>query len=124
MKEKVRCSWCLKTENYMEYHDREWGVPVHDDQKHFEFCHQFVTCSCGESLYPQQISQHKLVECEARFIICRYCHLLLPAGKLSRTAKDLILGLGLTEHESECGARTFECQKCSKSVQLKGKFTR
>ena len=97
---------------------------IRESQKHFEFCHQFVTCSCGESLYPQQISQHKLVECEARFIICRYCHLLLPAGKLSRTAKDLILGLGLTEHESECGARTFECQKCSKSVQLKGKFTR
>ncbi len=37
MKEKVRCSWCLKTENYMEYHDNEWGKPVHDDQKHFEF---------------------------------------------------------------------------------------
>jgi DNA-3-methyladenine glycosylase I len=37
MKEKVRCSWCLKTENYMEYHDKEWGLPVHDDQKHFEF---------------------------------------------------------------------------------------
>lgn len=37
MKEKVRCSWCLKTENYREYHDTEWGLPVHDDQKHFEF---------------------------------------------------------------------------------------
>ena len=37
MKEKVRCSWCLKTENYMDYHDHEWGLPVHDDQKHFEF---------------------------------------------------------------------------------------
>lgn len=37
MKEKVRCSWCLKTENYIEYHDNEWGLPVHDDQKHFEF---------------------------------------------------------------------------------------
>ena len=22
---------------YAEYHDREWGVPVYDDQKHFEF---------------------------------------------------------------------------------------
>ena len=37
MKEKVRCSWCLKTENYREYHDTEWGVPIHDDRKHFEF---------------------------------------------------------------------------------------
>lgn len=37
MKEKVRCSWCLKTENYIRYHDEEWGKPVQDDQKHFEF---------------------------------------------------------------------------------------
>jgi Methyladenine glycosylase len=21
----------------LQYHDREWGVPVHDDRKHFEF---------------------------------------------------------------------------------------
>jgi len=37
MKEKVRCGWCLKTENYRKYHDTEWGVPIHDDRKHFEF---------------------------------------------------------------------------------------
>jgi DNA-3-methyladenine glycosylase I len=36
-KEKVRCSWCLKFEEYIAYHDQEWGVPVHDDQVHFEF---------------------------------------------------------------------------------------
>src|SRR5262245_24096688 len=32
-----RCSWCLGSELYVEYHDREWGVPVHDDRVHFEF---------------------------------------------------------------------------------------
>lgn len=37
MKEKVRCSWCLGFDQYIEYHDKEWGVPVHDDQVHFEF---------------------------------------------------------------------------------------
>jgi DNA-3-methyladenine glycosylase I len=36
-KEKIRCPWCLKFEQYMRYHDEEWGVPVHDDRKHFEF---------------------------------------------------------------------------------------
>jgi DNA-3-methyladenine glycosylase I len=36
-KAKNRCSWCLKFEQYIQYHDDEWGVPVHDDQKHFEF---------------------------------------------------------------------------------------
>ncbi|MFO7669454.1 MAG: DNA-3-methyladenine glycosylase I [Bacteroidales bacterium] len=33
----IRCDWCLSDPIYMEYHDSEWGVPVHDDQKQFEF---------------------------------------------------------------------------------------
>jgi len=37
MSEKYRCEWCLKFEQYIEYHDKEWGVPVHDDRIHFEF---------------------------------------------------------------------------------------
>jgi DNA-3-methyladenine glycosylase I len=37
MKEKVRCGWCLKFDDYIKYHDEEWGVPVHDDRIHFEF---------------------------------------------------------------------------------------
>ena len=32
-----RCSWCGDDELYIKYHDREWGVPVYDDRKHFEF---------------------------------------------------------------------------------------
>jgi DNA-3-methyladenine glycosylase I len=32
-----RCDWCLGNDLYEEYHDTEWGVPVHDDQKLFEF---------------------------------------------------------------------------------------
>jgi DNA-3-methyladenine glycosylase I len=36
--EKRRCGWSEKNfEGYEKYHDEEWGVPVHDDQKHFEF---------------------------------------------------------------------------------------
>lgn len=33
----IRCEWCLKDELYLQYHDQEWGVPVHDEQKLFEF---------------------------------------------------------------------------------------
>jgi DNA-3-methyladenine glycosylase I len=36
-KELIRCPWCLGFDQYVEYHDKEWGVPVHDDMKHFEF---------------------------------------------------------------------------------------
>jgi len=32
-----RCPWCGTNELYVKYHDEEWGVPVHDDKKHFEF---------------------------------------------------------------------------------------
>jgi DNA-3-methyladenine glycosylase I len=32
-----RCPWPGTDEMYIKYHDEEWGVPVHDDQKHFEF---------------------------------------------------------------------------------------
>jgi len=32
-----RCEWCTGSELYLAYHDREWGVPVFDDRKHFEF---------------------------------------------------------------------------------------
>ena len=32
-----RCEWCAGSQLYMDYHDIEWGVPVFDDQKHFEF---------------------------------------------------------------------------------------
>lgn len=34
---KQRCSWCGKDPLYVKYHDEEWGVPVYDDQKLFEF---------------------------------------------------------------------------------------
>jgi len=33
-----RCEWVTGADPLMvEYHDREWGAPVHDDRKHFEF---------------------------------------------------------------------------------------
>ncbi len=32
-----RCPWCGSDELYVKYHDEEWGVPVHDDARHFEF---------------------------------------------------------------------------------------
>ncbi|MFI5264699.1 MAG: DNA-3-methyladenine glycosylase I [Candidatus Kapaibacterium sp.] len=37
MDEFQRCGWSVKDPIYIEYHDREWGIPVHDDQKLFEF---------------------------------------------------------------------------------------
>ncbi len=35
--EKCRCSWCGDDPLYCEYHDQEWGVPLFDERKLFEF---------------------------------------------------------------------------------------
>jgi len=34
---KTRCAWCGNDPLYIAYHDTEWGVPVYDDAKLFEF---------------------------------------------------------------------------------------
>jgi len=33
----ARCPWCGEDPLYVAYHDLEWGCPVHDERKHFEF---------------------------------------------------------------------------------------
>ena len=34
---KKRCPWCEVNELQIAYHDKEWGIPVHDDRRWFEF---------------------------------------------------------------------------------------
>ena len=33
---KIRCGWVGGKPHFIAYHDQEWGVPIHDDQQHFE----------------------------------------------------------------------------------------
>ena len=33
---KIRCEWCKQDPLYVSYHDHEWGVPLHEDQRLFE----------------------------------------------------------------------------------------
>lgn len=37
MQEVIRCGWCVGDQLYESYHDREWGVPLYDDEGIFEF---------------------------------------------------------------------------------------
>ncbi len=34
---KKRCNWCSEEQIYRDYHDHEWGVPLHDERLLFEF---------------------------------------------------------------------------------------
>jgi DNA-3-methyladenine glycosylase I len=33
---RTRCAWVGERPHFIRYHDKEWGVPIHDDQRHFE----------------------------------------------------------------------------------------
>jgi DNA-3-methyladenine glycosylase I len=33
----LRCAWCGKDDLYIRYHDEDWGKPIHDDRRHFEY---------------------------------------------------------------------------------------
>jgi DNA-3-methyladenine glycosylase I len=35
--EKIRCPWCLSDDIYIKYHDKEWGRPLKNSRKLFEF---------------------------------------------------------------------------------------
>jgi DNA-3-methyladenine glycosylase I len=34
---RPRCAWCGTDPLYCAYHDKEWGVPLHDERALFEF---------------------------------------------------------------------------------------
>lgn len=46
--EKMRCGWCCDGGIVQKYHDEEWGIPLHDDKKHFEYL-LMETMQCGLS---------------------------------------------------------------------------
>lgn len=48
MADKIRCRWCCDGGRMQKYHDEEWGIWLHDDQKQFEFLMMEVM-QCGLS---------------------------------------------------------------------------
>lgn len=61
-----RCPWCSPSEKMIRYHDEEWGVPVHDDQKQFEFLMMEVM-QCGLNWNMMIEKQEIFRECFADF---------------------------------------------------------
>lgn len=41
-----RCGWCCDNGIMQKYHDEEWGFPLHDDRKHFEYI-SLEVMQCG-----------------------------------------------------------------------------
>ncbi|KAG0096111.1 hypothetical protein BGZ93_004985 [Podila epicladia] len=105
----------------VQYHDGPSIAhgDISEKNKHMEIYHGWYQCPCGsfESARLPDLALHRRTDCSERFIICRYCHTLVQQGALSSSARDRIRGLHA--HESYCGDRTIQCQKCTQMVSLK-----
>ncbi len=66
MEIKTRCAWCEKDDLYRNYHDEEWGEPVYDDQKLFEFL-ILETFQAGLSWYTVLSKRENFRKAFARF---------------------------------------------------------
>jgi len=71
--EKRRCAWA-KTELMIDYHDREWGLPVHDDERLFEFL-ILEGAQAGlswETILKKRENYRRLFSCFRPRLIARY----------------------------------------------------
>lgn len=64
--DKHRCAWCCDGGLNQKYHDTEWGIPLHDDQKQFEFLMMEVM-QCGLSWTLMLKKREIFRECFANF---------------------------------------------------------
>ena len=63
----TRCPWLDESKaDYVTYHDEEWGVPVHDDQRQFEFL-TLESAQAGLSWYTVLRKRENYRECFAGF---------------------------------------------------------
>ena len=92
--QKFRCWWCGNDELYQQYHDLEWGVPVHDERDLFEFlCLEgaqaglsWITILHKRDNYRRlfdQFDAHKI----ARYDDSKIASLLLDAGIIRNKLK-------------------------------------
>lgn len=94
IKKIQRCPWCGEDPLYIEYHDKEWGKPLHDDKKLFEFL-VLESFQAGLSwitiLRKRENFRNAFDNFDAEIIVNytneRVCELLLDAGIIRNRAK-------------------------------------
>ncbi|KAJ2962192.1 hypothetical protein NQZ79_g2688 [Umbelopsis isabellina] len=127
LRNNVRCPWGCgavfkkdseELQNHWHCDKCDMRGTIFDKEKHEAYFHQEKTCDCGfKTTSITVLAKHRKSECPMKLIICRYCRNLVPQENPPTTAQDILLGL--YGHESYCGSRTIECQKCHKQIPIK-----
>jgi DNA-3-methyladenine glycosylase I len=112
----ARCWWPGTDPDYIEYHDREWGVPVYEDRALFE-------CLCLEG---QQagLSWITILKKRARYRTCfRHFDIDRVARMQDRTIDRLLLDRGLVRNRLKLYAIRSNAQACRAVQSEFGSFS-
>lgn len=115
MQDKIRCAWCEKDDLYRRYHDEEWGRPLHDEGKHFEFL-LLETMQAGLSWYTVLVKRENYRQAFANFD---------PQLVAKFTASDvdkLMQNAGLIRNRRKLEAAITNAQQFLKIQQEFGSF--
>lgn len=110
---KHRCQWCAQTDDFIPYHDREWGFPVADDQRLFEKL-TLESFQSGLSWRTILAKRDNFRAAFARFDFYRVARF---------TEKDkhrLLNDAGIVRHQGKIAATINNAQRACELVQQEG----
>ncbi|XP_024371340.1 uncharacterized protein [Physcomitrium patens] len=93
------------------------GLTSEELAKHMKVFHERLKCECGVELEMEAMVEHRASSCPKRLVSCRFCGDMVQAGAPADNVRDRLRDL--TQHESECGARTADCDACGRAIMLK-----
>lgn len=116
-KDLNRCPWCLKDQLYIDYHDQEWGVPIHDETRLFEFL----------VLEGMQAGLSWLTVLRKRTAFRTAFHNFDPSKVARFTDADIHRAIavpGIIKHRKKLESATNNAQKFLEIQQEQGSFNR
>lgn len=91
-----RCAWCCDNGIMQKYHDEEWGIPLHDDKKHFEYLLMEVM-QCGLNWAMMLKKREIFRQCFEEFAYDRI------AGYQEAEVEEILSADGIiNDHSPEC----------------------
>lgn len=107
---RLRCWWCGDDPLYVEYHDREWGRPVHDDARLFE-----KICLEG---FQSGLSWLTILRKRDNF---RHAFANFEIAQVARFSNDdverLLGDAGIVRHKGKIASTINNAQRCEELIE-------
>jgi len=110
---RPRCGWCAVAAEFFDYHDREWGFPVHDDRRLFEKL-------CLES-FQSGLSWRTILAKRDHFRAA-FCHFdFRKVAEFTEADAERLLGdAGIVRHRGKIEACINNAQRACEMVEQEG----